>query len=107
MRLIEYLRCADPHSVRIQGDISGWMDMSDPLDDTKTYNQTGLEEMMRLKGGSIWGGYLAKWDKIVYGITIGQKYLLENTTLGIPTLFQTEGMCSWRGPRTKWGLTYQ
>ena len=47
---------------------------------------------MRLKGGSIWGGYLAPWEKIVYGITIGQKYLMENTTLGIPALFQTEGM---------------
>ncbi|EEB95469.1 hypothetical protein MPER_05559, partial [Moniliophthora perniciosa FA553] len=40
----------------IQGDINGWMDMDDPLDNTLTYNQTGLmtqEEMMRLKGGSI------------------------------------------------------
>lgn len=65
--------------------------MSDPLDDTKVYNQTGLEETMRLMSGAIWGGYLAKWDKLVYGITVGQKYLMENTTLGIPALFQTEG----------------
>ena len=27
---------------RIQGDIDGWMNMTDPLDDTLTYNQTGL-----------------------------------------------------------------
>lgn len=26
----------------IQGDLNGWMDLSDPLDDTKTFNQTGL-----------------------------------------------------------------
>ncbi|KAH8103067.1 glycoside hydrolase superfamily [Cristinia sonorae] len=74
----------------IQGDINGWMNMNDPLDKTLTFNQTGLEEMMRLKGGSIWGGYLAPWEKLVYGITIGQRYLMENTTLGIPALFQTE-----------------
>ncbi|KAF9560036.1 glycoside hydrolase [Agrocybe pediades] len=76
----------------IQGDLNGWMDLSDPLDDTKTFNQTGLEEMMRLKGGSIWGGYLVPYDKFVYGVTIGQKYLMENTTLGIPALIQSEGL---------------
>lgn len=27
---------------RIQGDISGWMNMTDPLDDTHTFNATGL-----------------------------------------------------------------
>lgn len=75
----------------IQGDINGWMNMTDPLDDTKTFNQTGLEEMMRLKSGAIWAGYLAPWDKLAYAITIGQRYLMENTTLGIPTIFQTEG----------------
>ena len=29
-------------SYSIQGDINGWMDMNDPLDNTKTFNQTGL-----------------------------------------------------------------
>lgn len=48
---------------------------------------------MRLKAGAIWGGYLTPWDKFVYGVTIGQKYLMENTTLGIPALIQSEGMC--------------
>ena len=82
--------------------------MSDPLDDTLVYNQTGLvscssypgpssvsqsvqEEMMRYKSGSIWGGYLTPWDKFVFGVTVGQKYLMENTTLGIPAMFQSEG----------------
>ncbi|KAH9483331.1 Beta-xylosidase [Psilocybe cubensis] len=76
----------------IQGDLNGWMDLSDPLDDTKIFNQTGLEEMMRLKGGSIWGGYLVPYDKFVFGVTVGQKYLMENTTLGIPALIQSEGL---------------
>ena len=85
--------------------------MSDPLDDTLVYNQTGLvscssfpgpyydsqsvqEEMMRSKSGSIWGGYLTPWDKFVFGVTVGQKYLMENTTLGIPAMFQSEGTLS-------------
>lgn len=46
---------------------------------------------MRLKGGSIWGGYLVPYDKFVFGVTVGQKYLMENTTLGIPALIQSEG----------------
>lgn len=47
---------------------------------------------MRLKGGSIWGGYLVPWDKFVFGVEVGQRYLMENTTLGIPALIQSEGM---------------
>ena len=43
---------------RIQGDMNGWMDFNDPLDDTLTYNASGLVEMMATKAGSIWGGYL-------------------------------------------------
>jgi beta-glucosidase len=47
--------------------------------------------MMRLKGGSIWGGYLVPWEKFVFAVNVGQKYLMENTTLGIPALIQSEG----------------
>ena len=89
--MLIHLRTYTHQLLRIQGDINGWMDMTDPLDDTLTHNQTGLVDMMSTKSGAIWGGYLAKWDKIVYAITVGQKYLMENTTLGIPALFQTEG----------------
>lgn len=46
---------------------------------------------MEYKAGAIWAGYLAPWDKIVYAITIGQQYLMENTTLGIPAIIQSEG----------------
>ena len=28
--------------ISIQGDLDGWMNLNDPLDDTLTYNQTGL-----------------------------------------------------------------
>ena len=67
------------------------MNVNDPLDDTLTYNASGLVQMMAQKGGSIWGGYLMPWDKWFYGITVGQKYLMENTTLGIPAMVQSEG----------------
>ncbi|KAG6899430.1 hypothetical protein C0995_005965 [Termitomyces sp. Mi166 len=76
----------------IQGDLNGWMNLTDPLDNTLVFNQTGLEEMIRLKGGSIWAGYLTPHEKLVYAINVGQHYLMENTTLGIPALFQSEGL---------------
>ncbi|KAF7792066.1 hypothetical protein EIP86_003094 [Pleurotus ostreatoroseus] len=86
----------------VQGDIDGWMNMSDPLDDTKVFNQTGLEHTMSTMSGSIWAGYLAPWDKIVYAITVGQKYLMENTTLGIPAMIQTEGLHGFTDNGTIW-----
>ncbi|TFK70501.1 glycoside hydrolase [Pluteus cervinus] len=77
----------------LQGDMNGWMtNLNDPSDNTKSFNRTGLVEMMRLKGGSIWGGYLMPWDRFVYGVEVGQRYLMENTTLGIPALIQSEGL---------------
>lgn len=48
---------------------------------------------MNTRAGSIWAGYQTPWEKLVYAITVGQKYLLENTTLGIPALVQSEGWC--------------
>ncbi|OCH93251.1 glycoside hydrolase [Obba rivulosa] len=86
----------------IQGDLDGWMDTSDPLDDTKTFNQTGLEEMLTTKAGEIWAGYLMPWDKLVYGITIGQRFLMENTTLGIPAIVQSEGLHGFTDNGTIW-----
>ncbi|TBU22737.1 glycoside hydrolase [Dichomitus squalens] len=86
----------------IQGDMNGWMDFNDPLDDTLTFNQTGLEAMMATKAGSIWGGYLTPWDKFVFGVTVGQKYLMENTTLGIPAIIQSEGLHGFTNNGTIW-----
>lgn len=40
------------------------------------------------------GGYATPWEKFVYGVTVAQKYLMENTTLGIPALIQSEGRYS-------------
>lgn len=49
------------------------------------------QSIMKIKAGSIWGGYAAQYEKFAYGVEIGQRYLVENTTLGIPALIQTEG----------------
>ncbi|KAI0059329.1 glycoside hydrolase family 3 protein [Artomyces pyxidatus] len=86
----------------IQGDIDGWMNMTDPLDDTKTFNQSGLVDMMSTKAGAIWGGYLTPWDKFVYAVNVGQRYLMENTTLGIPAIFQSEGLHGFTNNGTIW-----
>ncbi len=60
------------------------------------------EAMMAQKAGSIWGGYLTPWAKFVYGVTVGQKYLMENTTLGIPALIQSEGLHGFTNNGTIW-----
>ncbi|OJT03499.1 Periplasmic beta-glucosidase [Trametes pubescens] len=86
----------------IQGDMNGWMNFTDPLDDTKTFNQTGLQAMMASKAGAIWGGYLTPWDKFVFGVSVGQRYLMENTTLGIPALIQSEGLHGFTNNGTIW-----
>ena len=60
---------------------------------TSRCNASVKVEELTYKAGAIWGGYLMPWDKWVYGITIGQQYLMENTTLGIPAIVQSEGVC--------------
>ncbi|EED84431.1 hypothetical protein POSPLDRAFT_46915 [Postia placenta Mad-698-R] len=86
----------------IQGDLDGWMNLTDPNDDTLTYNATGLVTELTSKAGAIWGGYLMPWDKWVYGITIGQRYLIENTTLGIPAIVQSEALHGFTNNGTTW-----
>ncbi|KAF8758750.1 Glycoside hydrolase family 3 [Rhizoctonia solani] len=90
--LLPRMTVEDKVAQLIQGDINGWMDMNDPKDNTLTHNATGLAEMMKYKGGSIWAGYSSTYEKLVYAVTVGQKYLMENTTLGIPAIFQSEGL---------------
>jgi hypothetical protein len=39
-------------------------------------------------------GYPVPWDWLATNIKKAQDYIKENTTLGIPAIVQTEGMCS-------------
>ncbi|KAF8317080.1 glycoside hydrolase [Clavulina sp. PMI_390] len=90
--LLARMTIQEKASQLIQGDIDGWMNMTDPLDNTLTYNETGLEYMATYKAGSIWAGYAAPWEKYAYAINVGQHYMVEKTRLGIPALFQSEGL---------------
>ncbi|KZO97094.1 glycoside hydrolase family 3 protein [Calocera viscosa TUFC12733] len=90
--LLGRMSVQDKVSQLIQGDIDGWMNMTDPLDNTLTYNYTGLAEMMATKSGAIWAGYAMPYEKSIFAVTVGQQYLMENTTLGIPALIQSESL---------------
>lgn len=76
------------------------------------FNYTGLVTNMEMKAGSFYGinrrkiswyqinadfhlvGYPVAWDWIADNIKRAQDYLVQNTTLGIPAITQTEGRCS-------------
>lgn len=70
----------------MQGDVSNWMNQ-----ETYAFNYTGLLANMEYKRGSFYVGFPVPWDVLAENIEKGQKWLLENTTLGIPALVQTEG----------------
>ncbi|KAK6526350.1 hypothetical protein TWF694_004949 [Orbilia ellipsospora] len=71
----------------MQGDLSNWIDIN-----TGAYNRTGLLNNFVYKQGSFYVGYPIPWDWLADGINKGQKYLVEETRLGIPALVQTEGL---------------
>lgn len=84
--------------------MDGWMNITDPLDSTLTYNQYVVYFLVHLFSvhfvdagvndgihGRVDLGRFSPWERIVYAITIGQQYLMENTTLGIPTIIQSKG----------------
>ncbi|KAI0033860.1 glycoside hydrolase family 3 protein [Vararia minispora EC-137] len=86
----------------IQGDIKYYINTSDPLDNTLEFDPVGLEEMVSTMSGAVWGGYLMPWEKLVYSFEIGQRYMMENTTLGIPAMFQSEGLHGFTNNGTIW-----
>ncbi|CAG8920339.1 unnamed protein product [Penicillium salamii] len=71
----------------IQGDVTNWMNST-----TGAFNYTGLVANMEMKAGMFYVGYPVAWDWIADNIKRGQDYLLQNTTLGIPAIVQTEGI---------------
>lgn len=72
----------------MQGDMANWMNS-----ETGVFNATGLEASMSYKRGAFYVGQAVNnWETLVLNIERGQKWLLENTTLGIPALIQTEGI---------------
>lgn len=70
----------------MQGDISNWLNVTDG-----TFNRTGLVDSMSYKTGQFYIGYPVPWEWVARETLRGQKYLVEETRLGIPALVQTEG----------------
>ncbi|PWY85838.1 beta-glucosidase [Aspergillus sclerotioniger CBS 115572] len=85
--LLGRMTVQDKMAQLIQGDISNWMDTT-----TGAFNYTGLVENMDSKAGMFYVGYAVPWDWLSTNIKRAQDYLLQNTTLGIPALVQTEGI---------------
>ncbi|KAF8453734.1 glycoside hydrolase family 3 protein [Kalaharituber pfeilii] len=71
----------------MQGDMANWMNS-----ETGEFNATGLEVSMEYKRGAFYVGQPVDWECLAVNIERAQKWLLENTTLGIPALIQTEGI---------------
>jgi beta-glucosidase len=71
----------------IQGDISNWINTT-----TNALNSSGLEWNFNVRAGQFYVGYAMPPEWISAGIKRAQDYIMQNTTLGIPALVQTEGI---------------
>ncbi|KAK9478018.1 periplasmic beta-glucosidase [Lipomyces japonicus] len=71
----------------VQGDISNWINTT-----TNVFNRTGLVQNMKSKASQFYAGYPMPYPWLAEGIKIGQDYLVQNTTLGIPAFVQSEGI---------------
>lgn len=71
----------------IQGDISNWINTT-----SNAFNYSGLVWNMANRAGQFYVGYPVPQEWISGGVQKAQDYLVQNTTLGIPALVQTEGI---------------
>ncbi|KAJ5360270.1 Glycoside hydrolase superfamily [Penicillium concentricum] len=77
----------DKMSQLIQGDLSNWMNTT-----SGAFNYTGLVTNMELKAGMFYAGQDVPWEWLSDNIKRAQDYLVQNTTLGIPAIVQSEGI---------------
>ncbi|KAI0107640.1 glycoside hydrolase family 3 protein [Hypoxylon sp. NC0597] len=85
--LLSRMTIEDKAAQLLQGDLRNWIDIADG-----TLNQTGLEWSMHIRAGSFYVGVAIPWKMLSDGIKVGQDYLVQNTTLGIPAWVQSEGI---------------
>jgi beta-glucosidase len=85
--LLSRMTIADKTAQLIQGDISNWINTTDDA-----FNETGLAWNMATRAGQFYVGYPVPQQWIAEGVKQGQDYLMQNTTLGIPALVQSEGI---------------
>jgi beta-glucosidase len=91
--LLSRMTIDEKTSQLIQGDIRSWVNITDG-----SFNVSGLEWSMRHRGGSYYVGVSVGWEMLSSGIKLGQDYLTQNTTLGIPAWVQSEGIHGFRIP---------
>lgn len=87
--LLSLMTLEEKMAQMMQGDISNWLNTT-----SGEFNRTGLVENMKTKAGQFYVGYPISWDWLQKETERGQRYLVEETRLGIPALTQTEGTCS-------------
>jgi beta-glucosidase len=85
--LLSRMTIEDKTAQLIQGDISNWINTAN-----NAFNASGLAFNMANRAGQFYVGYPVPQQWIADGVKIGQDYLLQNTTLGIPAFVQSEGI---------------
>lgn len=91
--LLSRMTIEDKTSQLIQGDIRSWINVNDG-----SFNASGLAWSMQHRAGSYYVGVSVSWELLSRGIRLGQDYLMQNTTLGIPAWVQSEGIHGFRIP---------
>ena len=84
--LLPRMTIQDKTSQLIQGDIRNWLNADG------SFNYSGLEFNMQQRAGMFYVGTIGNWEQLKTNVKRGQDYLMQNTTLGIPALVQTEGI---------------
>ncbi|KZZ91607.1 Glycoside hydrolase, family 3 [Ascosphaera apis ARSEF 7405] len=85
--LLSRMTVEDKMSQLIQGDLINWLNDTD-----YSFNYTGLEWNMKMRGGSVFTGRFVPWDVLSDMTKRGQDWLLQNTSLAIPAFMQSEGV---------------
>lgn len=85
--LISRMTIEEKAAQLVQGDISNWIDTT-----TDAFNASGLAWNMAVRAGQFYVGYPVPQQWISEGVRVAQEYIINNTTLGIPALVQSEGL---------------
>lgn len=85
--LLSRMTIEDKTAQLVQGDISNWINTTN-----NAFNYSGLVFNMAERAGLFYVGYPVPQQWIADGVRRAQQYLIENTTLGIPALVQSEGI---------------
>ena len=85
--LLPRMTLEDKMAQLMQGDMENWTNLT-----TNAFNYTGLVANMETKASQFYVGHPVPQQWISDAVRRAQDYLMQNTTLGIPALVQTEGI---------------